>query len=91
MNAGSCWDTVCQTIYYLGDTSSSGAMCNAYFEVADLDTANNTVWLADFSTGGISYYWTFGDGAYSDEQYPSHTYSQDGVYLVCLISIAIAT
>lgn len=28
--------------------------------------------------------WDFGDGSFSTQQYPSHTYADTGVYLVCL-------
>jgi PKD repeat protein len=48
--------------------------------------------LANFDASGsydlegniISYNWTFGDGASSDEIYPSHTYVQPGTYTVQL-------
>jgi len=41
------------------------------------------------STGGagatiVSWYWTFGDGAASSQQYPTHTYTTDGTYTVTL-------
>jgi len=32
----------------------------------------------------VSFHWTFGDGHDSNDQNPSHEYSEPGVYLVCL-------
>ena len=37
------------------------------------------------SQGESNYYWDFGDGDYSIEANPSHTYSKSGAYTVCLI------
>lgn len=34
--------------------------------------------------GLLGYFWDFGDGATSDEQYPIHTYTADGTYTVCI-------
>lgn len=39
----------------------------------------------NFSTGGDSYFWDFGDGATSTEVNPSHTYGDTGTYYVMLI------
>jgi len=36
------------------------------------------------SSNGNSFYWDFGDGNYSNEQSPSHTYSQSGSYTISL-------
>jgi hypothetical protein len=33
----------------------------------------------------LKYYWTFGDGAWSDLAYPSHTYLEPGIYPVTLV------
>ena len=32
----------------------------------------------------ISFYWTFGDGGWSDEEHPRHTYARPGIYPVTL-------
>jgi len=49
-------------------------------QVNFLDQSSNqpTQWL-----------WTFGDGATSTQQFPSHTYALPGAYLVCLTSVNI--
>jgi PKD repeat protein len=38
----------------------------------------------DDQCSGISYYWTFGDGGWSDEPAPEHVYSRSGIYPVTL-------
>lgn len=41
--------------------------------------------FTDLSTGGAtSWAWGFGDGIFSAQQNPQHTYSQAGIYTVCL-------
>ena len=46
------------------------------------------VQFTDQSIGNISgWLWLFGDGQTSTEQNPSHTYTGDGVYNVCLVVI----
>ena len=44
-----------------------------------------TVSFYDLSFGAVeTWAWDFGDGATSDEQNPTHTYAQDGIYTVTL-------
>jgi len=38
----------------------------------------------NFSTGAVSYEWSFGDGNISQESNPKHLYAQEGEYLVSL-------
>ncbi|MFN7326754.1 MAG: PKD domain-containing protein [Chitinophagales bacterium] len=45
-----------------------------------------TIQFQNNSTNSISYSWEFGDGSNSSLQAPSHTYAQDGSYLVRLIA-----
>jgi PKD repeat protein len=55
-------------------------------------TANTTsgnaplaVGFTDQSTGSpVSWHWSFGDGATSDEQNPEHTYTNTGIYTISL-------
>jgi PKD repeat protein len=56
----------------------------AYFSVAQ--TAGNTLTLnSDSSVGNIrSYHWDFGDGNTSTDKNPSHTFTKDTTYYVCL-------
>ena len=34
----------------------------------------------------VTYYWSFGDGTYSDASNPTHVYDENGVYEVCLVA-----
>lgn len=44
-----------------------------------------TVQFTEQSTGSpISFLWNFGDGQYSDQRNPTHTYTRDGVFTVTL-------
>lgn len=58
--------------------------------VADFEFSMNggcqatTVNFTDLSTWADTWYWTFGDGAYSTEQNPTHTYASAGTYTVTL-------
>jgi PKD repeat protein len=63
----------------------SVAVCEV--PVAQFSAVNSGPGIADFtdqSTGATSWAWTFGDGATSNLQNPSHTYLNTGTYLVCL-------
>lgn len=46
---------------------------------------NRTVTFNNTSTNSTSYTWDFGDGTTDNNTSPSHTYSNDGVYIVKLI------
>jgi len=78
----SCFDTYC-TYVFVGDALS----CDANFEV-ELDTLNptpHTFIFRDISSGNISsWLWDFGDGEFSQDQNPIHTYVEGGNYEVCL-------
>jgi hypothetical protein len=43
-----------------------------------------TVSFSDFYSYGTGYYWDFGDGNFSNSSMPVHTYSNGGIYNVCL-------
>lgn len=50
--------------------------------------ANEVVTFTNTSTGGVgglSYAWDFGDGESSTSASPSHTYTEDGTYVVSLV------
>jgi PKD repeat protein len=52
---------------------------------ASMGEAPHQVQFYDMSTGDIdTWYWSFGDGGYSDAQYPTHTYQNGGAYEACL-------
>lgn len=74
-----CYDSTCVQILVGAPT------CQANFVLIQ-DSLNPTTWYAiDYSTGSnLSYYWSFGDGSGSTQQFPTHTYAQSGNYDVCL-------
>jgi PKD repeat protein len=51
-----------------------------------IGTAPLQVQFFDMSTGDniVDWYWSFGDGSYSEAQYPTHTYQNGGTYEICL-------
>jgi len=46
--------------------------------------SGRTVWFTNTSRGASTYLWDFGDGTSSPEANPTHTYADDGAYLVTL-------
>ncbi len=78
-----CFDVFCDTVF-LTDT----IQCIADFSyVLDSNSYKpNKFQFNDASTGEIDFwYWDFGDGSFSSEQNPQHTFNQEGQYNVCLI------
>lgn len=77
---GTCADTYCETIY-VGTTPN----CTANF-VYQQDGINPLTFLfTDISSGvADTWQWDFGDGTISAEQNPTHTFSEEGYYLICL-------
>ena len=75
-NGASC--TVCDTVTVVASSS-----CNAQFSHY---TIHNPDSLHFYPTGApsASYYWSFGDGTTSTQQYPWHFYATAGTYYVCL-------
>lgn len=84
-----CYDTFCQTIVVDGDTSS----CEAAFYLG-VDTTNAyKLYVINTSKGVTSntnYIWAFGDGKGSTLKTPSHTYSSNGKYQLCLTLVDTA-
>lgn len=60
--------------------------CFAYFET-DYDSVQNAFILSIDSVtlaNANSYFWDFGDGSYSNELTPSHEYSTDDLFEICM-------
>lgn len=60
--------------------------CQAPLSVFNYQADNLEVQFNDLSTNQpANWLWNFGDGTSSTDQSPAHTYSQPGIYFVCLI------
>ncbi|MFN8397741.1 MAG: PKD domain-containing protein [Bacteroidia bacterium] len=74
--SNSCgFDTICQTVTITCTMPTAGYVAQVTNSVASFN---------DVSIGAQSWYWTFGDGLSSTLQSPTHTYTQSGIYPVCL-------
>ncbi|MDG2332085.1 MAG: PKD domain-containing protein [Flavobacteriales bacterium] len=71
-------DSTCQTITIVG-----GPACSANF-TGTQDTSGYYDFLNLSSGTGLSYYWDFGDGTNSSLESPTHNYTANGTYSVCL-------
>ncbi|MBU1010457.1 MAG: PKD domain-containing protein [Bacteroidetes bacterium] len=77
----SCFDTFCQPVVVGNDSTG----CFAMFVYSGENNGENTISFFDASFGNHdTYFWVFGDNTVSYEQNPVHTYSQSGIYTVCL-------
>lgn len=56
----------------------------------DAPASGLTVQMVNNSTGAVGYFWDFGDGATSDEDEPSHTYTAAGTYTITLTAFDAA-
>ena len=52
------------------------------YEVSDANWAE--VMFTNYSQNATTYAWDFGDGNFSNQDFPTHFYNQAGVYNVCL-------
>jgi PKD repeat protein len=49
-----------------------------------VNEALNSVGFRDASTNAQEWFWDFGDGSFSADQNPTHTYAEPGLYVVYL-------
>ncbi len=71
--------TTIQGIYAFNDVA-------AEFTYHHVNGTERTIQFTDLSTkGNNSYFWSFGDGYYSQEQNPQHLYAEPGKYRVELV------
>ncbi len=72
-----CSDMICKKIK-VGDLG-----CEAAFEYS-LNNAQNKIFMEDHSSFASEWRWDFDDGSYSYKQNPEHTYTEPGIYEICL-------
>jgi PKD repeat protein len=71
------------TMTFQVTTVTNPVACQAGFVIIP-DTMNAIVF--NTSTGsGLTYFWDFGDGNTSTQQFPTHTYTTNGPFNLCLI------
>jgi len=80
-NTCGCSDSVCQTVY----AGTSNTACDASFILIADSSQQGLYYGYNYSTGSnLIYYWSWGDGTFSTDQYPTHTYADSGFYTICL-------
>jgi PKD repeat protein len=77
-SAAGCFDTSCMTIVV-----TSGSSCTASYTYTNNGPGSFS--FSNTSTGGLTYFWDFGDGSTSTLMNPNHIYPVNGNYYVCLI------
>ncbi len=76
-----CSDSVCETIF----AGNNNYGCSSDFVLYPDSTQQGLYWGYNYSTGSnLVYYWWWGDGSFSTEQFPTHTYADSGYYTICL-------
>lgn len=86
---------ICDTVGVIAPPPAP--FCNAHFYVDTVNSVNFNgqivMWENSSTTGAganiVEWYWTFGDGGFSYQQYPAHTYSDTNVYEICLKITAV--
>ncbi|MCX7953562.1 MAG: PKD domain-containing protein [Bacteroidales bacterium] len=73
-----CQDTAFGTLYVR-------PYPNAQFTFSSSFSCGNPITFTPYLSNGTSYIWNFGDNTTSNQQTPSHTYTQNGNYYVSLI------
>lgn len=77
----------CQTFEVLGSTTVTVIRPVADFEISSSVLFNDLpITFHNLTTGGVSYYWTFGDGNTSTMVHPNNTYDDPGTYEITLIA-----
>ena len=79
----SCYSSWCDTVYV---DCVPQVQCNSNFQYTYANCPDIMFFDASTSSPGniVSWNWNFGDGGTANVQNPNHTFTADGVYLVCL-------
>lgn len=78
-----CTSTFCQDVIIQND--SVACIAQFVYYPADSMQSGLDIQFADLSYGNpANWFWDFGDGTSSNEQNPTHTFSVEGYYYVCL-------
>ncbi|MFC2096508.1 PKD domain-containing protein [Bacteroidota bacterium] len=82
------FDYTCQEMLITGDTSATMTQADFSFFI---DPVTNIVTFTDESMGATNWYWTFGDGTFTEAQNITHPYTAPGIYEVCLTVFSSVT
>jgi PKD repeat protein len=78
---GFCADTVCQQVV----VTNNNVSCDANFYLFQDSVNSNIYYIWNLSAGSnLVYSWDFGDGTVSSQQFPTHTYTSQGIFTICL-------
>jgi len=75
--------------YTVGISNANSSPCNLGASFTRTNVANGQVNFTNWTTNTVSattYTWNFGDGGTSNAQHPSHTYTNNGSYVVTLVA-----
>lgn len=80
--------TVCVTAYGCDSTITCNtvSICAPSTAMFSSSDSSGTVTFTDMSSNTNSWTWDFGDATTSNSQNPTHTYTANGTYTVCLIA-----
>jgi PKD repeat protein len=77
--SGNPTPTFCTASYWVDTVNSSAAAINIYNNSTPLTSASYVT----------TYFWDFGDGSSSTQQFPTHSYASSGLYNLCLTIISV--
>lgn len=84
-----CCDSVTKLVQTTGGNSGGGLPCNLKANFNWTTSSNGSIQFIDSTTPQTSqmytYLWTFGDGTFSTNRYPSKIYFSNGPKQVCLL------
>jgi PKD repeat protein len=81
------YDSNCQSIYTITLTVTAVTnpiSCNASFLMFPDSNSTNIIVFNTSTGNNLTYFWDFGDGNTSTQQYPGYTYSTPGPFWLCL-------
>ncbi len=82
-SGGTCYDVKCDSVQVGGTTASP--VCDATFAFYTSSANKDSLYFYPKSSKTYkSYYWSFGDGKYSNDRYPWHLYAKPGKYYICM-------
>jgi len=67
-----------------GTVCKNVTVCTPIMADFSNSATNLTISFSDLTNDAVQWQWDFGDGATSTQQNPTHTYSANGIYEVCL-------